>query len=115
MSGEVVKDGLAGRANLAEVVGISAGTQGKNAVELDKLDWLNPGGAPTYLFKLLLVGLVDRAENGQALVGKMAEKCYDARSALTVKAAGGLIQEEQKSRSGTELNADGHPLLLFDV
>lgn len=59
--------------------------------------------------------LVDRAQDGLAVVLQFLEQVQDGPRGLRVQAGGGFVQEEQELGLRGELDADGEALPLLDV
>ena len=87
-------------AEIPKVDRFSAGREEQQAVEL-----LHQHGGR----------LVDGAEDGLAVVGKFTHERADGPGGLRVKTRSRFVEEEQQVRFGSDLNADGQTLALFNV
>ena len=59
--------------------------------------------------------LVDRSEDGLAVVGELAEEEHDRPRRLRVETRGRLVEEDEEGGLGGELDADREALALLDV
>lgn len=69
----------------------------------------------SYLFELLLVSLMDGAEDRQSLVCQTSKQSNDTSCALTVQSTCRFIQEKKKVGSSTQFHSNSNTLFLLDV
>lgn len=68
-----------------------------------------------YLFELLLVSLMDGAEDCQSLVSQTSKQSDDTSCALTVESTRRFIQEKKEVWSSAQFHSNGNTLFLLDV
>lgn len=90
---EVFENGTARFSNRPEI--ICASTRAKRQYPIELLLSANTKvpARKTHMFKLLLICLVDGAEDTQSLVSQAPEQCHNIRCALAIQSAGRLIEE----------------------
>lgn len=116
MSQEIFEDVVSCLANRSEVIGASTGTEGKNTIKLlVSVRAYFPTSILTYLFELLLISLVDCAEDGQTLIREATEQRNNACCTLAIEATCRFIQEQEQPRPSAKFHANRHSLLLLDV
>lgn len=77
---EVTSDGARAWPNVAKVDGLASGCEQKDSVKALEED---------------CGGLVDRAQNGLAIIGELAEEAADRPGGLAVETRSGLVEEEE--------------------
>lgn len=68
-----------------------------------------------YLFELLLVSLMDSAEDRQSLVSQTSKQSDDTSCALTVESTCRFIQEKKEGWSSAQFHPNSNTLFLLDV